>query len=195
MPRGKQGMSYCLQWKDPSDHSKGTIWTFMPIDIKEFAGVPHLEEEMGCMMTGHRPQLCMRGTKWKATWDEETVHTIRSSPQATRPLMASIVRRWSNFPVELQREGGKPFDIKTLQARKNACVYLVELLTFEKTASGKNTTKSAKQYQYQKGSSSLDHANLSPPTLTHRQEMHFEQRLSSTKYSNAIESPIRKFSS
>lgn len=144
MSKGKYGMAYCLQWKDPSDHSKGTIWTFMPHEVKEFAGAPHLEEEMGCMMTGHRPQLCMRGTKWKATWDENTVHTIRSSPQATRPLIASIIRRWRNPPLELQREGGKPFDINTLQARKSACVYLVELLTFEETAGGKKYYKIGK---------------------------------------------------
>ena len=91
---------------------------------------------MGFPMGGHRHRECMRGTKWEAMWKEGTTFTIRSSPQATKPLMASIALRWSNPPKTLKRESGQPFDVETLETKRGSFVYLVRLLTFEETSSG-----------------------------------------------------------
>jgi hypothetical protein len=128
--------NYCKQWKDPSNHSKGTVWTYWKCEAFEHAGVPRLEEEMGFLMGGHRHRECMRGTKWEAMWKDGTTFTIRSSPQATKPLMASIALRWRNPPKWLKREGGQPFDVETLETKRGSFVYLVRLLTFEETSSG-----------------------------------------------------------
>ena len=108
----------------------------MPDDAFVYAGAPNLEEGMNCMMSGHRPAVCVRGTKWQATWTDGTTFTIRSSPQATKPLMASIALRWRNPPLTLQREGGQAFTVENLETRTDSFVYLVQLLTFEETASG-----------------------------------------------------------
>ena len=109
----------------------------MQQDVFVYAGAPNLEEQgMNCMMGGHRPAVCMRGTKWQATWADGTTFTIRSSPQATKPLMASIALRWRNPPLTLKREGGEAFTVENLEKRTDSFVYLVRLLTFEETASG-----------------------------------------------------------
>ena len=71
---------YCKQWKNPSDHSKGTVWTYMKDDAFKHAGIPRLEEGMNLLMGGHRYSECMRGTKWVAAWADGTTFTIRSSP-------------------------------------------------------------------------------------------------------------------
>ena len=73
---------------------------------------------MGFLMGGHRYRECMRWTKWKAMWKEVTTFTIRSSPQASKPLMASIALRWSNPPKTLKRESGQPFDVETLETKR-----------------------------------------------------------------------------
>ena len=127
---------YCKQWKNPRDHSKGTVWTYMENDAFEHAGIPRLEEGMNLTMGGHRPGVCMRGIKWQATWEDGTTFTIRSSPQATKPLMASIAQRWRNPPLTLKKEGGQPFTVENLETRTDSFVYFVRLLTFEETASG-----------------------------------------------------------
>ena len=127
--------NYCKQWKDPSNHSKGAIWTYLKHEAFEHAGVPRLEEGMGILMSGHRHRECMRGTKWEAMWKDGTTFTIRSSPQATKPLMASISLRWRNPPKTLKREGGQPFDVETLETKRGSFVYLVRLVTFEETSS------------------------------------------------------------
>ena len=128
--------NYCKQWKDPSNHSKGTIWTYLKQEAFAHAGLPRLEEGMNMMMSGHRHRECMRGIKWEAKWKDGTTFTIRSSPQATKPLMASIALRWRNPPKWLKREGGQPFDVETLETKRGSFVYLVRLLTFEETSSG-----------------------------------------------------------
>ena len=84
---------HCKQWKNPEDHSKGMVWTYVKNDAYMHAGIPLLEEGMGCWSTGIRHRECMRGTKWQATWEDGTEFIIRSSPQATKPLMASIALR------------------------------------------------------------------------------------------------------
>ena len=127
---------YCKQWKDPSDHSKGTVWTYMTSEAFKHAGVPRLEEGMGCVSVGIRHRECMRGTKWQATWADGTTFTIRSSPQATKPLMASIAQRWRNPPLTMKKEGGQAFTVESLETRTDSFVYFVRLLTFEETASG-----------------------------------------------------------
>jgi len=128
--------NYCKQWKDPSNHSKGTIWMYLKHEAFEHAGVPRLEEGMNLMMSRHQHRECMRGTKWEAMWKDGTTFTIRSSPQATKPLMASIALRWRNPPKWLKRDGGQPFDVETLETKRGSFVYLVRLLTFEETSSG-----------------------------------------------------------
>ena len=127
---------YCKQWKNPSDHSKGTVWTYMKDDAFKHAGIPRLEKGMNLLMGGHRHRECMRGTKWQACWADGTTFTIRSSPQATKPLMASIALRWRNPPQTLKREGEEAFTVENLEKRTDSFVYLVRLLTFEETASG-----------------------------------------------------------
>ena len=127
---------YCKQWKDPRDHSKGTVWTYMTSEAFKHAGVPRLEEGMGCVSVEIRHREYMRGTKWQATWEDGTTFTIRSSPQATKPLMASIAQRWRNPPLTLKKEGGQPFTVENLETRTDSFVYFVRLLTFEETASG-----------------------------------------------------------
>ena len=72
---------YCKQWKNPSDHSKGTVWTYMKDDAFKHAGIPRLEEGMNLLMGGHRHRECMRGTKWVAAWADGTTFTTRSSSQ------------------------------------------------------------------------------------------------------------------
>ena len=141
--RNKQ---YCLQWKDQTDFSKGTIWTYMESDAFNHAGIPRSEDGMSRFqkMGGHRPTVCMRGTKWEATWEDGTTFTIRSSPQATKPVMASIALRWANPPKQLKRDGGQPFAVETLKTSTDAYVYLVRLLTFEPTASGASYFKIGK---------------------------------------------------
>ena len=127
---------FCLQWKDPDRPARGTLWTYMDQKVLDHGKVPSIEEGMNGMMTGHRPSVCMRGIKWLATWKDGTEFTIRSSPQATKPLMCSIVKRWGNPPIKLKKDGGKPFSVDTLQVQKESFVYLVRLLTFEETAKG-----------------------------------------------------------
>ena len=127
---------YCRQWKNPRDHSKGTVWTFMKNEAFKHGGIPRLEAGMNCGMGMHRTSVCMRGTKWQATWADGTTFTIRSSPQATKPLMASIAQRWRNPPLTLKKEGGQPFTLENLETRTDSFVYFVRLLTFEETASG-----------------------------------------------------------
>ena len=104
---------YCKQWKNPSDHSKGTIWTYMKTAAFKHAGIPRLEEGMNGMMSGHRHRECMRGTKWQATWADGTTFTIRSSPQGTKPLMASIAQRWRNPPLTLKKRAANHSRSKT----------------------------------------------------------------------------------
>ena len=128
--------TYCKQWKDPIDHSKGTVWTYMTRDAFKHAGIPLLDAGMNGLMGGHRPAVCMRGIKWQATWADGTTFTICSSPQATKPLMASIAQRWLNPPLTLKKEGGQPFTLENLETRTDSFVYFVRLLTFEETASG-----------------------------------------------------------
>ena len=135
---------FSKQWKDPANHAKGTVWTYMTYQTYEFCGAPQAEEGISFLMTGHRHRECMRGTKWEATWVDGTTFTIRSSPQATKPVMASIVRRWNNPPTQLKREGGQPFAVETLKMSTDAYVYLVRLLTFEPTASGASYFKIGK---------------------------------------------------
>ena len=127
---------YCKQWKDPSDHSKGTIWTYTDNNAFKHAGIPRLEKGMNTLMGGHRPAVCMRGIKWQATWADGTTFTIRSSPQATKRLMASIALRWRNPPLTLKKEGSQAFTVENLETRTNSFVYFVRLLTFEETANG-----------------------------------------------------------
>ena len=137
-------LNYCKQWKNPHDHSKGTVWTYMDNDAFEHAGIPRLEKGMNLMMGGHRPAVCMRGIKWQAAWEDGTTFTIRSSPQATKPLMASIAQRWRNPPLTLKKEGGQPFTLENLETRTDSFVYLVRLLTFEETTSGASYFKIGK---------------------------------------------------
>lgn len=91
---------------------------------------------MHWMMSGHQPAVCTRGTKWQATWADGTTFTIRSSPHATKTLMASIAQRWRNPPLTLKKEGGQAFTVETLKTRTDSFVYFVRLLTFEETSSG-----------------------------------------------------------
>ena len=135
---------YCKQWKNPNDYTKGTVWTYMKTDAFKHAGIPRLEEGMNLLMGGRRHRECMRGTKWLATWADGTTFTIRSSPQATKPVMASIAQRWANPPQTFKKEGGQPFEVETLQTRSDSYVYLVRLLTFEETASGASYFKIGK---------------------------------------------------
>ena len=135
---------YCKQWKNPSDHSKGTVWTYMKDDAFKHAGIPRFEEGMNLLMGGHRHRECMRGTKWVAAWADGTTFTIRSSPQATKPLMASIAKRWRNPPLTLKKEGGQAFTVENLETRTDSFVYLVRLLTFERTARGASYFKIGK---------------------------------------------------
>ena len=135
---------YCKQWKSPRDHSKGTVWTYMENDAFKHAGIPRLEEGMNLMMGGHRPAVCMRGIKWQATWADGTTFTIRSSPQATKPLMASIAKRWRNPPLTLKKEGEQAFTVENLETRTDSFVYLVRLLTFEETVRGASYFKIGK---------------------------------------------------
>ena len=127
---------YCVQWKDPSDETKGTLWTYLSDEAFKFSGAPQMEKGISLLLGGRRHRECMRGVKWQAIWDEGTTHTIRSSPQATKPLMASIVLRWRNPPQTLKREGEEAFTVENLEKRTDSFVYLVRLLTFEETASG-----------------------------------------------------------
>lgn len=132
----RKAFRYCKQWKVPSDPSKGTVWVYVEEEAFSYAGIPSLEDGMNLMMSVHRPQLCMRGTKWQATWADGTTFTIRSSPQATKPLIASIAQRWRKPPLTLKKEGGQPFTVENLETRTDSFVYFVLLLTFEETASG-----------------------------------------------------------
>ena len=109
----------------------------MPNDAFDYAGAPTFEEQgMNLMMSGHRPAVCVRDTKWQAIWPDGTTFTVRSSSKATKPLMASIALRWRNPPLTLKREGGEAFTVENLETRTDSFVYLVRLLTFEETASG-----------------------------------------------------------
>ena len=54
---------YSKQWKNPSNHSKGTVWTYIKDDTFKHAGITRLEEGMNLQMEGHRHRECMRGTK------------------------------------------------------------------------------------------------------------------------------------
>ena len=86
----------------------------------------------------------MRGIKWQATWADGTTFTIRSSPQATKPLMTSIAKRWRNLPLTLKKEGEQAFTVENLETRTDSFVYLVRLLTFEETARGASYFKIGK---------------------------------------------------
>ena len=179
---------YCLQWKDTSDFSKGTIWTYMEADAFNHAGIPRYEEGMSRrqQMGGHRPTVCMRGTKWKATWEDGTAFTIRSSPQATKPLMASIALRWNNPPKQLKKDGEEPFEVTTLKTNHDAYVYLVQLLTFEPTASG------ARYYKIGKAVSIPNRIKQFGPCEVIAHEVHKDQR-SAFKREKVLHSQFQQF--
>ena len=95
---------YFKHWKNPSDHSKGTVWTNIKDDAIKHADIPRLEEGMNLRMAGHRHHERMRGTKRVTAWADGTTFTIRSSPQTTKPLMTSVAKRWRNPPMTLKKK-------------------------------------------------------------------------------------------
>ncbi len=111
------------------------MWIYLKLEAFEHTGIPQLEEGMGSLMGEHRHRVCMRRTKWEAIWKDSTTFTIRSRPQATKPLIASIALRWRNPPKTLKREGGQPFDVEPLETKRGSFVCLIRLLTFQKTSS------------------------------------------------------------
>ena len=79
-----------------------------------------------------------------AAWADGTTFTIRFSPQATKPLMTSIAKRWRNPPMTLQKEGGQAFMVENLETRTDSFIDLLRLLTFEDTARGASYFKNGK---------------------------------------------------
>ena len=71
-----------------------------------------------------------------AAWADGTTFTIRFSPQATKPLMTSIAKRWRNPPMTLKKAGGQAFMVENLETRTDSFVELLRLQTFEDTARG-----------------------------------------------------------
>jgi hypothetical protein len=67
-----------------------------------------------------------------------------ASPMATKRLMANIVSRWTTPPIRLRQEGGPTFTLHDLQEEAHSHVYLVQLLTFDKTSAGQHCYKIGK---------------------------------------------------
>ena len=80
---------------------------------------------MNLRMAGHSHRECMRGTKRVAAWAEGTTFTIRSSPQAKKPLVKSIAKRWRNPPMTLTKEVGQAFMVENLKTRTDSFVDLL----------------------------------------------------------------------
>ena len=108
----------------------------MKDDAFNDAFIHRLEEGMNLRMSGHRHRECMRGAKWVAAWSDGTTFTTRSRPQATKPLMISIAKRWPNPPMTLTKEGGQSFMVENLESHTDSFVDLFRLLKFEDTARG-----------------------------------------------------------
>ena len=88
----------------------------MKDDAFKHADIPRLEEGINLRTGGHRHRECMRGTKWVATWADGTTFMIRSSPQATKPLMISIAKGWRDLPITLKKEGSQAFVVDILES-------------------------------------------------------------------------------
>jgi len=135
---------YSVFWKDPEDREKGTIWLYHSRELKEAGGIRQ-DKEIPWRQTGHRPSLIKaRGKKWYAIYSDDQEYMFLASPMATKRLMAHIVSRWATPPLRLRQEGRPAFTLHDFQDETHSHVYLVQLLTFDKTSAGRHYYKIGK---------------------------------------------------
>ena len=128
---------FIVCWKDPAQPEKGTVWLYCSPEMVSHAQLSSDDDIPFRCLSYRHALLKARGINWTANWDDDTSHSFKASPQATKAVMAKIAQRWNWPPVTLQREKGRPFDLVTLLEHSHSHVYLVRLLTFEPTADGR----------------------------------------------------------
>jgi len=135
---------YSVFWKDVDNQEKGTIWLYLPKELIA-AGAITRDEDIPLWVRGQRTSLIKaRGRKWYAFYPEEITYAYLASPLATKKLMASIVSRWGSPPLMLSCGNGPTFSLQDLRTVKHSYVYLVHLLTFDQTSSGRQYYKIGK---------------------------------------------------
>jgi hypothetical protein len=135
---------YSVFWKDVDNQDKGTIWLYLPKELVA-AGEIARDEGIPLWVRGQRTSLIKaRGRKWHAVFPDQIIYAYLASPLATKKVMASIVSRWGNPPLMLRCESGPTFSLQDLRTVKHSYVYLVHLLTFDQTSSGRRYYKIGK---------------------------------------------------
>jgi hypothetical protein len=135
---------YSVFWKDPEDRKRGTVWLYHSRELKEAAGIRQ-DKEIPWRQTGHQPSLTKaRGKKWYAIYSDDEEYMYLASPMATKRIMAHIASRWATPPMRLRQEGSPAFTLHDLQDETHSHVYLVQLLTFDKTVAGQHYYKIGK---------------------------------------------------
>ena len=128
--------NYEVFWKDLENKDKGTIWIYTSDELKDYGQIKG-DYDVPMTRKGFSPSLVKaRGKKWLAIYEDEVQYSFKASPMATKPIMASIVKRWGNPPYKLQLENGSVFTVADLQVENHSYVYLVELLTFYRSKQG-----------------------------------------------------------
>lgn len=122
--------TFSVFWRDIQDKNKGTIWIYHSLDLENLGGFKG-DPDIPFAQTGHRLSLIKaRGKKWTSIYPNEDNHNFLASPMATKNILAAIVLRWPNPPLQLKPEKGPAFCLKDLRDEILSYVYLVELLTF-----------------------------------------------------------------
>lgn len=127
---------HCVYWKDLEDKSKGCAWLLLKDDLAQLAGT-RSDNHIPVRSLGLDYSLAKaRGKKWEAHYSAEVVHHFRTSPSLSKRTLIEIIDRWSNSPLQLRPHGGALFNLSDLKVATVSHVYLVELLSFEKTSTG-----------------------------------------------------------
>lgn len=128
---------YTVFWKDFDDRQKGTIWIYHSRELREAGGLTH-DKDIPWSTQGYRPSLLIaRGKKWRAIYSDQEQYSFLASPMATKKVMARIASRWTNPPLKLQPASAPAFRLLDLIDELHSHVYIVQLLTFEQTVTGR----------------------------------------------------------
>ncbi|QEY31526.1 hypothetical protein EVJ50_03930 [Synechococcus sp. RSCCF101] len=135
---------YTVFWRDLDNKEKGTIWIYHSASLMKEGGF-QADEDIPWRLKGQSPSIIRaKGKKWEAIYSSGERYKFLSSPMATKAIMADIAKRWKNPPHMLKPESGSAFAVKTLDEDTSSYVYLVQLMTFDMTISGRSYYKIGK---------------------------------------------------
>jgi len=146
IPQRKPGSltMYSVFWKDIEATSKGTIWLYHSLELMKTGGFRQ-DPSIPLRQRGQRPSLIKaRGKKWTAIYSDEEQYEFLASPMATKSVLTTLTRRWSNPPPKLKPDKGPAFSTENLQDEIHSYVYLVHLLTFHQTINDQHYYKIGK---------------------------------------------------